>query len=160
MGDKNKVKLANDLIQVIGKFTDTATLNDVDIKQIIMSMVMKVTNYVDLNNPIIQYGIDSVNAINFGSLENGISIQAKILWTAYMVSECKCDFQKSSEQLAKVLIEIYDEELDYDAIEFLNQKYGARKNVLEGINKRSEKTCENKLLDCWSLKIATDFILN
>lgn len=101
------------------------------IKQFAIEVAMEVEPFVHLSHPLIQYGIESTNAINLGSFEQGISAQAKALWTVSMIKELKINLGRSAQKLVSVLVSEYGESLDDDALEFLSKKFALDKEKLK-----------------------------
>jgi hypothetical protein len=145
LDDNSKITLSNKLAGLIDELDNEDINNEHTIKEFAISLLLEMPSSLELDNPTVQYGIDSVNSINLGSIEQGISVQAKALWTANMVEELKKNTSRSAEQLARALVDEYDEDLDDDAIDFLETKYGARKSVLRQIKQSIPPKINDKL---------------
>lgn len=134
LDDVAKLNCSNAIINTLDNYwyshACTSNLNSDGIKALIIDLSRELDNFINITNPINQYGIESSNATNFGSLDLDSSIEARTLWSAYMVAETKNNLHHAAEQLAKVLLYEYDETLDEKAITFLNQKYGANQSNL------------------------------
>ena len=145
LDDETKLACSNAIISTIKQYWEnqalTSNLNSDNIKQFIIELSRQLDSFVNITNPINQYGIESSNATNFGSLDLDSSIEARSLWSASMVSETKHDLHQAAEKLAKVLLYEYDENLDESAITFLQEKYGANPaNLLKLIEEKTHST--------------------
>lgn len=140
LDDENKLKLAKEFTIILREFYEQyptlSTYSEKSIKQLAISVTLTAEPFLNLSHPVIQRGIESTNAANLGSLEEGISAQAKAGWTTAMVQEVEKNIGRSAERLASVLVQQYGEELDTEAIDFLHNTYGASKSVLEAIKEQ------------------------
>lgn len=141
LNNEGKLACAKKIKSILHKYNESysnsSIYSETQIKQIAILIALSVNPYLLLSNPVNQYGIESSNAANLGSLEQGISVQAKAGWTAAMVGEVEKNLAKAIEKLVKVLIQQYGKKLDSDAIDFLHRTYGVNINNLKAINNQT-----------------------
>lgn len=145
LDDETKLTCANAIIDILRDYWDhyagTGNMDNHHTKQLIIDLSRQLDKFINITNPINQYGIESSNATNFGSLDLDSSIEARTLWSASMVAETQHNFQQAATKLAKVLLYEYDETLDEQAIAFLKDKYGVNpSNLLKLIEEKTNST--------------------
>ena len=146
LDDEKKLNCTNAIVKLVKKYwADHVVPSSMDknnIKELIIKLSCQLDQFINLTNPINQYGIESSNATNFGGLDLDSSIEARTLWSSSMVSETKHDLHLAAEKLAKVLLYEYDEMLDDNAMDFLEEKYGAnRSNLNKLIDDKKNTAC-------------------
>lgn len=145
LDDETKLNFSNAIIDTLRCYWEnyvcTSNITSINVKQLIIDLSRQLDQFINITNPINQYGIESSNATNFGSLELDSSIEARALWSASMVAETKNDIHQAAQKLAKVLLYEYDETLDEKAITFLKEKYGVNPSSL--LKMIDEKTHSN-----------------
>lgn len=145
LNDETKLHYSDAIIDSLRKYWEneasTSNINNNNIKQLIIDLSRELDKFVNITNPINQYGIESSNATNFGSLDLDSSIEARTLWSSSMVAETQHNIHQAAEKLAKVLLYEYDETLDENAITFLKEKYGVNPaSLLKMIEEKTHST--------------------
>lgn len=137
LNDAQKLQAASDFSQILSsdfkKLYLEQRYTEKSIKRLAIEITLIIQPLINLSKPTIVYGIESANAANMSTMEQGISVQAKTGWAHAIVREVEKNKAKSAERLANVLVNQYNEELDEDAIAFLHDSYGANKNILYAI---------------------------
>ncbi|MDF1826748.1 MAG: hypothetical protein P1U39_00490 [Legionellaceae bacterium] len=132
--DETKLACTNAIIDLLKEYGEnqlsSTGMSGENIKQLIIHLSRKIDEFVNITNPIHQYGIESSNATNFGSLDLDSSIEARSLWSASLAAETTHKLNQAAEKLAKVLVYEYDEMLDENAMIFLQDKYNANPAIL------------------------------
>jgi len=99
-------------------------------KRLAIEAALALEPHIGLTQPEVQRAINSSGAAHLRSIEPGASAATKAALGAALVREVRDDRGVLAESLALALVRHYGLLLDERAIEFLNQSYGANRDVL------------------------------
>ena len=100
-------------------------------RQLAVEAALALEPHVQLSRPEIQRGIGATNASYLGDLQPGMSAQEKKDIGEAMAQDVEQDMSRAAERLALALVRHYRVDLTEEAREFLQNTYGARRQVLD-----------------------------
>ncbi len=112
----------------------TREFNDEDFKNVAFEIAMIVEKEIKLSRFEVQYAIESSNAPYLTALEVGLTTATKTGWALSLVREVQKNMKKAVHRIAQVLVDYHGVPFDEHSIDFLTERYGADREIVEQMN--------------------------
>jgi hypothetical protein len=109
-------------------------------KALALEMLLVVGRYVPVDRPRVQYAIEGTNAPNLGSLEMGLTQEARLGRGLAMIREIRTRTARSVERVASALLYYHEVEIPEESYRYLEQHHGvSRERIQQGRSGEQER---------------------